>query len=141
VLLPLVLSLLNPATALQLQLERPAQCALADTVVVGEVTTIELRWAEGPAGGIEQVVWLAVDQVVKGDSGDTLKIVLPGGTIGGLTHVVEDVPTLIADQSYVLMLDDGDPVGGEQGAIAVRQFSHQQGERLGTTLRSLGECR
>ena len=128
----LLLLLSNPADAMQLALDRPAQCALADTVVVAEVTTIETRWTEGPQGGIEQVVWFAVDHVVKGDTADTLKIVLPGGTMGGLTQVVEDVPTLIADQSYLLMLDDGDPVARADAEVR---------ERVRKPVRALGEGR
>ncbi len=122
-LFPLLLLAL-PASALQLQLDDAQLCGLSSHVVVGEITSSEVRWAEGDEGGIETHVWLAVDEVVRGPQTDTIHIVLPGGEIDGLRHWVEDVPMLVENHSYTLFLFDTPMgnmiVGGDQGVRYVK---------------------
>jgi hypothetical protein len=89
----------------------------ADLVVIAEVTSSEVRWAEGRRGGLETVVWLATT------AGETLEIVLPGGEKDGHYTRVEDVPRLLPDRSYLLHLiatpQGWQVLGGEQGAVRV----------------------
>lgn len=136
----------GPAIALQQQLSRPALCAMSDVVVIGEVTSAETVWAEGDDGGILRRSWLATWRGIKGAPGDTVEVLLPGGTIGDVSHVVEDVPNLRIDSRYLLFLerlDDGSlqVVGGDAGAVLVAPSEGGDGESYIGALASIGSCR
>lgn len=112
------------AHALQPDLSQEELEAHAELVVVGEVTSLESRWAAGPAGGIETVAWVALEEVQGGQDpsflGHTLEITLPGGVLGEHRTVVSDTPTLWEDARYrLILIRDGESwriLGGERGA-------------------------
>lgn len=135
-----------PAHALQIEMSRAELCQVADLVVVGEVTSGGTQWAShAPEGAIERIRWVRVTDVVRGVAQGTLEVVLPGGTIGDLTHWVEDVPELMINARYLLFLHEVDGglqiIGGEQGAVRVARRATEQGERLEALLEELEVCR
>jgi len=144
------------AWASQMNVSRTELCGVSDLVVVAEVTSGETRWATGPAGSIERVRWLHVHDLVRGSTGDTIEVILPGGTIGATGQWVEDVPELLGNTTYLLFLDaiestTSSPgkasdssfhvVGGEQGAIRVARRAGERGEPLADVLASVEMCR
>lgn len=134
------------AQALQLEMSRGELCQYSDLVVVGEVTSGETRWASNaPEGAIERLRWVHVDDVVRGQASGTLEVVLPGGTMGDLTHWVEDVPELMTNARYLLFLHEIDGglqiIGGERGAVRIARSETEQGERLDALLEELEVCR
>lgn len=98
-------------------------CALADAVVVAEVTSQETEWAPGPRGDLRTRSWAAVGEVLRGRPGDTVELLAPGGTLQGLVQTVEDAARLQVDHRYVLLLSrEGDAwrvTGGAYGAWAL----------------------
>lgn len=143
------LSAYSPAEAAQLRLTRAELCTVSDLVLVAEVTSGETRWADGTAGGIERIRWVAVRHLVSGgtrpsQASNTVEVVLPGGTIGELTQWVEDVPELLGNSTYLLFLAETDGelrvVGGEQGAVRIAERTGQKGEPLARALSSVEVC-
>jgi hypothetical protein len=136
-----ILWMVAGAHALQLDLSAAQLCGLSDRVIVAEVTSKEVLWASGAEGAIETHVWLTTLQVVTGKAPETIELVLAGGTIGELTHWVEDVPALAVDQTYLLFLKDTEAgaivIGGHKGAVAVGP----NGVALSTAVASVGACR
>lgn len=66
-----------------------------DLVVEGEVVDAEAVWSEGLRASIETRAWIRVERVRVGSfPGEVVEVVVPGGTVSGLTLVVEDVPRL-----------------------------------------------
>ncbi len=133
------------AWAAQMRVNREQLCGVSDLVVLAEVTSGETRWATGPAGAIERVRWLHVHDLVRGATGDTIEVILPGGTIGGTGHWVEDVPELLGNTTYLLFLDavgEGfQVIGGDQGAIRVARRPGERGEPVADVLASVEVCR
>lgn len=141
----LAVAIAGPSAAMQLELSRPELCGLAERVVIGEVTSGETLWAEGDTGGILRRVWLASERQLRGSGPDTVEIVLPGGTIGDVTHTVEDVPELDVDGRYLLFLSRNEAgswqvIGGEQGAVRIQPPQGGDGERFVDALVSVGRC-
>lgn len=137
------LSLAPASEAAQLPLTRAEICSISDTVIVGEVTDVETRWVEGTDGQIERLASLVHFQNAAGESTGDLTVTLAGGSMGELTHWVEDQPELKANQTYMLFLERFERgwrvVGGERGAIAIQtQISH--GESLQRAMRTLKGC-
>lgn len=134
-----------PSHAAQLELSRPELCAIAELVVLAEVTSGETRWADDESGGIERVRWLHVHEVVSGKAPSTVEVILPGGTMGDLTHWVEDVPELLSNATYLLFLShvDGDlqVIGGDQGAVRIGTRDEQAGEPKQKALSTVEVCR
>jgi hypothetical protein len=131
--------------ALQLDLTREEICQVVPTVVVATVGDLETLWAPGIEGGLETRVWLSEISSIKGAGFAAGELVLPGGTLGELTHWVEDVPTLQLGQSYMFFLTtdlEGETrlVGGARGAVMIRQQDNGPGELLDSALDSLGGC-
>jgi hypothetical protein len=124
---------------------RAELCGVSDLVVLAEVTSGETRWASGPAGAIERVRWLHVHDLVRGDAGDTIEVILPGGRIGGTGHWVEDVPELLGNTTYLLFLEataNGyEVVGGEGGATRIARRPGERGEPIADALASVEVCR
>lgn len=134
------------AQALQIEMSRAELCQVSDLVVVGEVTSGETQWASNaPEGAIERLRWVRVTDAVRGAASGTLEVVLPGGTIGDLTHWVEDVPELMSNARYLLFLHEVDGglqiIGGEQGAVRIARSATEQGERIEALLEELEVCR
>jgi len=109
------------AWALTSSADPAALCALADAVVVAEVTSTETEWAPGPRGDLRTRSWGAVSAVLMGTPPSTVEILSLGGTLQGLVQHVEHEPTLRVDHRYVLLLSrDGDAwrvTGGEAGLV------------------------
>lgn len=118
----MLLLLALTASAAQMELPEGQLRVASDLRVLAEVTSTEVRWAEGDEGGLETVVWLSPLDA-SGPVDDTLSIVLPGGTLGDYTHWVEDVPSMQEDDRYVLFLRDSARglrlVGASQGVKPV----------------------
>jgi hypothetical protein len=133
------------AWAAQVKVSRPQLCEVSDLVVLAEVTSGETRWATGTAGAIERVRWLHVHDLVRGSAGDTIEVILPGGTIGGTGQWVEDVPELLGNTTYLLFLDvvgtSLQVIGGDQGAVRVARRPGERGEPIADVLASVEVCR
>ncbi len=100
----------------------------AATIVAGQVTDMQAREASwggpgGAPGNIETVVQLRVIKALKGASespGDMMTVVVPGGTVGDLTLVVDSAPVFRVGETAMLYLDDlGRVIGGHQGKRAL----------------------
>ena len=99
----------------------------ASTVIAGQVVGMKSRFADGRAlgvgqGYIETAIEIEVASVLKGAQrapGETLTIVVPGGTVDGLTLVVDSSPVFGLGEVTKLYLDRrGRVVGGPQGKRA-----------------------
>lgn len=145
-LIPLVLLLAVPASAMQIEASRPELCSRADAVVIAEVTSYEVVWAEGDDGGILTRVWFAPTMTLHGDAPETVELLLPRGEIDGLRFEVEDTPERPdLDKRYLLFLSNGPDgtsfiVGGEAGAIRIADPGEHKGERYIDALASVGGC-
>jgi hypothetical protein len=84
----------SPALALRLRETPEALHSRADLIARVEVLYAEARWAPGDRGGIETAVELAVLEVLGGEGPELLEVVLPGGTLDGLTMGVSGAPSL-----------------------------------------------
>ena len=142
------LLLLIPAGALAMQVQttRPELCGLSHHVVVAEVTDISTQWTDDVAGGIERIAHVAVSDAVVGAPVVQLELVLPGGRIGELAQVVEDVPNLVTNGRYLLFISPDmtgklNVIGGEQGAIRSTPEGARVGETLTQALASVEVCR
>ena len=131
--------------AMQLDLTREALCEFVPSVVLAQAGEPEVLWAPGPEGAIETRVWLVGPTTIKGELFQDGELVLPGGTLGDLTHWVEDVPALQTGHTYLFFLttdSQGDTrlVGGKRGAVQIRQSENGPGVLLDDALTSLGGC-
>lgn len=145
-------ALLGTADAARLEISRPTLCALAEAVVVGEVTGQASMWSTGELGGIETWSDLILDPAPLIDHPtlagkallpevDTVAVFTPGGAHGGLRLRIEDAAVLRTDRRYLLLLTPIEGgwrvVGGEDGAIPL---PHGSSGALTEALESLGEC-
>lgn len=126
--------------ALQRPISNGALCARSERVVVGEVTGLESMFSADGSGRIETWADIAVLRTLRGDEGETsLRVVLPGGTAGGLRLTVEHTPKLQTDQTYLLLLSPRSEGGGwringgEAGALPVQSVD-------AVSLAQLGGC-
>jgi MYXO-CTERM domain-containing protein len=115
-------TLAGPAIAAQQPLTAEQIEAMAEWVVDGEVTAVEVRWSGDRDEGIETVAWVAVEQTRRGAPVDTLAVVLAGGRIDDHGTWVADEAVLLADHRYRLTLvRDGRGrlrvLGGAAGAV------------------------
>ncbi|MBN1319726.1 MAG: matrixin family metalloprotease, partial [Thermoleophilia bacterium] len=101
------------------ELDRLASKVLAAQVVGTYSREVGSAGSGGSQGYIETVVELRVLQGLKGvpqSRGETMTIVVPGGTVGGLTMVVDTAPPFRVGEAVKLHLDGkGRVVGGFQG--------------------------
>lgn len=121
----------SSAQALEPAMDFASRVRTADRVVLVEPTSSECRYAVGQDWLLETQVWLAQLESWKGALPEDLSLVLPGGELGTLGVVVEDMPTLPLDQPVVLLLADTPAgwvvVGGQLGAIPVRYQGQGEG--------------
>ena len=133
------------AQAIRVYIPRPALCAQADVVIIGEVTGTTSRWKSGDQGGIETLTDVARTQTLRGaEPGDSLTLLSAGGTIGHLSLRIEDAAALQPDSRYLLLLrtsaDGYHVVGGPDGAILLRWGDRGVGETEASAIASLGGC-
>jgi len=134
------------AAAAQMDLSPAQLCALADLVAAVEITTLEARWSDAPAGGIETRADALALEVLAGEGTEDLEIVLPGGAIGDAAQWVEDTPRLSVDTRYLVFLKalpDGGwaVIGGEGGARRLAAPGERRGQALEELRESLEACR
>lgn len=145
-LMSAVLVLPLPSAATLVSQPRPALCARAELVVVGEVTGAETRWSEGALGELETRWDIAALRTVRGQvPAEGLVLRTPGGARDGVRLTVSTAPTLAQDHLYLLLLRaDGDAyaaVGDAQGVIPLRRGAQGEGEPLDAALATLEPCR
>lgn len=118
------------AQAAELPVTPSDLCGVSDVVVVAEATSDESFWVSGPQGRIATRTWLSTHAVVRGEVGDTVEVVAPGGQVGEFRLWVEHAPELTLDRTWLLFLvRDGDalaPVPGTS-AIPVRMHGAEPG--------------
>ncbi len=133
---------LASAQALTVELTPVELCKAVDQVVVAEVTDIEPRFTAD--GRIERLVHVAVERSVKGPQVDALDLVLPGGSLAGLTLFVSDTPNLLTNARYLLFLHPQDGrlqvQGGDQGAVRLTRDGARRGVSLEQALASVEGC-
>jgi len=91
--------------------------AASESVVRGEVIATEGRWTDG--GLIETVVTVEVDDVYAGNTGDTIQVVAPGGTVDGVTLGIQGTAEFEVGDDVVVFADGRQIVGFGQGAFLV----------------------
>ena len=132
------------ASAMQMDVTPAQLCSISTAVVVGEVTDIETRWVEGEQGAIERLAAVSVQQTPYGSLDQDIVVTLPGGTLNGLVHWVEDVPKLQVDTAYMMTLEQRDGrwmvIGGEAGAVQLAVGEHRMGVPLDRALKTLRGC-
>lgn len=96
----------------------------SDDVLIGRIETVEAMLVHG-GGRIESRVDVIVEQYLKSTTFPyTISLIVPGGTVEGLTEIVEDAPVFVAGQRVLLFLSGGDQgparlVGGGQGVYVL----------------------
>jgi hypothetical protein len=123
---PLAASVVIPATLDELAGE-------ADLIVHARVARVDARQAAGTLR-VERVVTLAVVRALKGSPGETVQLVLPGGTYGRYRTVVPGVPEVAEGEEAVLFLRPSSTgvthlVGFSQGVMRVR-IDPSTGQRM-----------
>jgi hypothetical protein len=92
-------------------------------IVRGHVT--DVRGIVVPGKGIDSIVTVAVDSVVKGQADGFINVRLPGGEVGRTRTVMVGAPSLKVDQHALLFLKPGPdstlrPVGLGAGVYVVQ---------------------
>jgi len=109
--------------------------AMADTILVGTVTSIDSRWGEGyNAGTIYSLIQLEQLEVVKGEETQgpfTLKVI--GGIVGDQAQFYPGMPQFQTGQRYLLFVRGNNRlifpiVGVSQGIYRVQWDESQQQE-------------
>lgn len=95
----------------------------ATLIARGRVTSTEGRWAEGRRG-IETVVTLEAESVLKGSATDVVHFVVPGGTLGRYRNVIMGAPRFETGQHVLVFLGASGPqvphlLGLSQGVYRV----------------------
>ena len=114
---PLTASIVIPATLDELAAE-------AELVVHARVAHVDTRQARGTLR-VERVVTLDVLRALKGSPGETLQLVLSGGTFGRYRTVVPGVPEVSEGEEAVIFLRSSPSgathlVGFSQGVLRLR---------------------
>lgn len=152
-MLPKTVGLLAALTAVPdaaaVQVEPPPRselCARADLVLLAETTSVESAWADHPVRAIETTWDLHVERALRGELPDEgVRLVIGGGTVGGLTLTLSEEPELHGDHRYLLLLQrraDGRYValGGLAGVVPLARGPDGPGETERAALTSLEGC-
>jgi CYTH domain-containing protein len=98
----------------------------ADTIIVGTVTEQESAW-DAQHTAIHTDVTLKVERVLAGKPGETVKLRVAGGTVGGMGMRTSNDPVFRQAERVLVFLDtSADPhslVGMEQGKFLVQDTS------------------
>ncbi|MFH0767968.1 MAG: matrixin family metalloprotease [Chloroflexota bacterium] len=150
-LLPIIISLVlllfssKTTQALMLKLTLEDMANQADSIVVGSVVQSSSAW-NAEHTRIYTTVTIAVEEAIKGVTGNTVTITVPGGEAEGITEYVSDVPSFEQGERAVVFLDQvsdtrfevyGQVQGkfnideqGEVGGIPLAQFEEQISQAL-----------
>lgn len=95
----------------------------AAMIVRGRVT--DVRAEDVPGVGVESIVTVAVERVLKGEAGPFVSFRVPGGRIGRYAVVMIGSPTFTRDEEAVFFLKRGAdqairPVGLTAGVVRIR---------------------
>ncbi|KUK61515.1 MAG: Uncharacterized protein XE10_1407 [Methanoculleus marisnigri] len=117
----LTVTLVSPAAALMVELSPSYLAGHSDAIATGTITSVESRWNDAGTE-IETVVSFSVDETLAGILPDDPVLVVPGGSVNGITYWVEDVPVFSPGENVGLFLKqrpDGSylPVGLSQGVV------------------------
>ncbi|MFA7199085.1 MAG: hypothetical protein WC093_07315, partial [Methanoculleus sp.] len=117
----LTVTLAPPAAALMVDLSPSYLAGQSDAIATGTITSVESRWDEAGTG-IETVVSFSVGETLAGGLPENSVLVVPGGTVDGITLWVEDVPVFSPGESVGLFLKQSPdgfylPVGLLQGVV------------------------
>ncbi|MEN6340925.1 MAG: IPT/TIG domain-containing protein [Methanospirillum sp.] len=92
------------AQAVMLPQEQSDLAMSADSIILGTVTSVESHWTADR--NIETTAEIALESVVKGTSpGTTVPVTIQGGTVDGVTQVVEDQPVPASGERAFYLLD------------------------------------
>jgi hypothetical protein len=75
----------------------------AETIVLGRVVSLDPEWTEGRRG-IETLLSIDVEQTLKGSSGDSIVVRVPGGQMGPYLSVMPGAPRFAEGEEVVLFL-------------------------------------
>ena len=92
--------------------------ASSSKIVYAQVVSATSRLSSGPDAVVTDVSLHTLQQI-KGTPAENFVLTQPGGVVGGLEVVADDVPSLNPGDSVILFLDSKGVVGGEQGRLAV----------------------
>ncbi|WP_292382936.1 PKD domain-containing protein [Methanoculleus sp. UBA430] len=125
----------SPASALMVELAPSYLAEQSDAIATGTVTSVESRW-DGTGMAIETVVSFSVDRTLAGQLQNDTVLVVPGGTVDGITQWVEDVPIFFPGENVGLFLrerPDGSyqPVGLSQGVVPLAGTSAAKAREAG----------
>lgn len=105
-------------------------------IVVGTVSHIDSMFATSEFGDqlIVSRVTLAIEETLKGTPDATVTMTVEGGTVGGLTLKVSDMPALKAGDRAVVFLSGAfntyTPTDRGQGILALDAANEVRGTRL-----------
>jgi len=86
----------------------PERARGAGKIVVATATTVTPMWRTNSHGDqlIVSLVWLQVEETMKGEPADFVSMDLEGGTIGDITLRVSSLPSLKPGERAVFFLDE-----------------------------------
>jgi hypothetical protein len=80
----------------------------ARAIVLGRVVALQPQWTER-GRGIETLIYLEVEQSLKGDAGSSVVVRVPGGQIGPYLSVMPGAPRFSEGEEVVLFLAGAPP--------------------------------
>jgi len=80
--------------------------AVADAALIVRGHVTDVRGVSLPTG-VESVVTVAVDRVLKGQAGDFVSVRVPGGTIGRYRYIFVGAPTFAVNEQAIFLLKRG----------------------------------
>jgi hypothetical protein len=92
--------------ALMLELSIEELTAKADSVIVGTVQSVASQWNDDQSA-IYTTVTIATENVLKGTTvQDKITVIVPGGSIDGITQFVSETPAFVNGEEVLLFLEN-----------------------------------
>lgn len=88
-----------------LAIDFDTQCAAADRIFVGEVTSVESRRNQAAPRYFQTIVTFAVETVIAGNVPSTVELRFAGGTIGDEQQSIDGMHEFTAGERYVVFTD------------------------------------
>lgn len=88
-----------------LAIDFDAQCAAADRIFLGEVTSVESRRNQAAPRYFQTIVTFAVETVIAGNVPSTVELRFAGGTIGDEQQSIDGMHEFTAGERYVVFTD------------------------------------